>query len=276
MIYSLVIRKDFVVYFNSNQFHLRSSEYPLLNPVADVTNRILAIMSEEEVDDPSEGRPNNKTNTIVDSIFRLYITGRISEVAEAFSGYSYYDSSASLEFHFPEPELRSVKSEYMQVDARAVVQALDRTLLLTAYLYERIGLAEAATRYYSAYYSALKRFVPPGMDNADFYVSRRASLARLKLHDILPSSKSLSKTYREHSYLDELIEHYLEKALVSEELTYYLRSGTIGRKPGAPYRSGLEIPAEQRDRPKDMEHALLHAEYCLYQLNNDSDLRIPT
>lgn len=267
MLYALYFTRHRIVFYDSRHFHFRSEQYPIPNPLADAKNRTLSLITGPE-QDAGQPDPEDKTSALVDNIIRLFVGGRIDQIESAFNGFSYFDRTSPPIFHFPEPELCSVKSYYSHVRTRDVVIALDRTLLLTAYLYERMGYAKPASKYYSAYYSALKRFLPPGMDDGDFSASARASLARLKLHSVLPVLETFGDGYARRSYTNARIEDILRRSLDSDEIKFYRRKGLVqnGETPGR-HAVIQPSPDARNDSSLGIEQAMINAEYCLYLLN---------
>jgi hypothetical protein len=172
-----------------------------------------------------------------------------------------------------------VDAEYSDFDVHEVIDALDTTVLLTAYLFDRMNLRGAARKYYSIYHQTLRMIVVPGLDSPFHLVSRRMVAIRAKLRLLL--DHPVSKGYADASYVDSLIETFLQETLADKVFSRYRRQGIIypqaakkefhSRPPTTIFDPELLIQAIKGSNGR--EKNLLVYELCMSQKFMGSDIQ---
>lgn len=86
-------------------------------------------------------------------------------------------------------------------------------------------MRSAARKYYAAYHQAMRAIVLPGLDTRFRVPSRRMVAARVKLRLLLDSP--VSKAHADASYVDTLIEMFLQETLADKAFSRYRREGIV-------------------------------------------------
>ncbi|TYL93427.1 hypothetical protein FXB40_21595 [Bradyrhizobium rifense] len=202
------------VHFKAKTFYVYSSAD--LNPLIDVKNDLLGRYPFRQ---PEGLVPEEEANTyrIKKAIYDAFLaddTGAIIAIANQLS-YVTNSASVSYDIYFDD----YVHASYTNFYVGEIVDALDTTVLLTAYLFDRLNLRSAARKYYSTYYQAMRLILLPGMNSEARLLSRRLVAVRVKLRLLLDSP--LSREHADSSYVDTLIEMFLQQVLAEHEFTRY-------------------------------------------------------
>jgi hypothetical protein len=267
--------KSPIFYQARNLTLARSNKLPL-DPILDVKNFLLSRYPESttvvgESPDPA----SDETGKIKARIYDAFVAHDFSALLAIFSRLSFEARPDTVTYSFPGGITRV---SYTNFDAYKVIDALDTTVLLTAYLFERLGLRDSARKYYGIYGEALKLILLPGLDGSWAQISRRLSVSRMKLNFILQGDSG-PKQYADVSYTDTLIEMFLQQTLARPEFARYRKSkliytGAAQRYPNGrfssvsfdpePIRAAIAIAAAT-------DKAILVFEYCLAVANDKAE-----
>jgi hypothetical protein len=204
-------------YYDAKTFSLHSRVS--LNPLVDVKNLLL---SRYPFPQPEIAQDPEKTYGIKKAIYDAFLaddTRALIAIANQLS-YVAKPDNVLYEEYYDKPY-----AKYASFDVHEVIDALDTTVLLTAYLFDRLNLRNAAGKYYATYHQAMRMIALPGLDTRFQLVSRRLVAARVKLRLLLDSS--VSKERADTSYVDTLIETFLQQTLADKAFSRYRRQGVI-------------------------------------------------
>src|SRR5262249_33901821 len=92
---------------------------------------------------------------------------------------------------------------------RPIIEILDSTILVAAYLYERLKMTDAASYFYSLYLDCLRpiSFSSPG--SVDGLLGVRLMVSRLKYYYLKDYARYQMPEYPNYSYLNEILERRL-------------------------------------------------------------------
>ena len=162
------------------------------------------------------------------------------------------------------PILREQNSRF---NLKEVVETLDTTWLLSAFLFDRIGQRDSAIVYYRKYLRLLTLIEQPGANSSSFALSRRKSAirGRLMVLERLPARDPL---YDEYSYYLTLISLFLELSLQHRDFAPYLEAGYgWPSKTGRFYISEFrmeEVDTAVLNRLSELEQKHFHMEVCAF------------
>lgn len=160
-----------------------------------------------------------------------------------------------------------IREQNSKFDLQEVVEALDTTWLLSAFLFDRIGQRDNAIAYYRKYLRLLTLIEQPGANSAEFALSRRKSAVRGRLL-ILEKLPTRNPMYDEYSYYLRLISLFLELSLQHRDFAPYLEAG-YGRpnETGWYYISKFRIDEADRallDHLSELEQVHFRMEVCAF------------
>jgi len=211
------------LYFSERHVTAEPSVKNPLNPLADVKSRLLARYPSPSASDLAP--LDKKTADIKNAIYNAFLTNDLQAISATTKQISYERKPESITY-----VLRDgiPHASYNDFNVHGVIDSLDTTVLLTAYLFDRLKLYDSARKYYSAYSDALKDLLIPGLDDRWRSISRRQAVTGMKLRLSLGSSAApLSREYLSASYLDTRIEMFLVQTLTEQVFRQYRRQQII-------------------------------------------------
>lgn len=260
------------VYYDAKTFTLYS--HVSLNPLIDVKNLLLRRYSfPGSADDSPEAEATDKIKKAIYEAFLVNDTRALIAIANHLS-YAAKPDSVSYNFYGD-----TFYAQYSDFDVHEIIDALDSTVLLTAYLFDRLNFRSAARKYYAIYHQAVRLIVVPGLDSPFHLVSRRMVAIRAKLRLLL--DHPVSKEYADASYADTLIETFLQETLANRAFSNYRRQGIIypqaakkkfyGRSSTTVFDPDLLIQAIKRS--SGPEKNIFVYEFCMSRKFMESDIK---
>jgi hypothetical protein len=261
------------IFYQARNLTLARSEKLPLDPLLDVKNFLLSRYPDSTTA-AADGldAASDETGKIKARIYDAFIAHDFSALLAVFGRLSYEARPDTVTYSFPGGITRV---SYSNFDAYKVIDALDTTVLLTAYLFERLGLRDSARKYYAIYGEALKLILLPGLDGSWAQISRRLSVSRMKLNLILQGDLG-RKPYADVSYTDTLIEMFLQQTLARPEFARYRKSKLIYTGAAQRYLNGRFSSVSFDPEPikaaiavaSPADKAILVFEYCLAAAND--------
>jgi hypothetical protein len=257
------------VYYGSKTFSLVSHTSP--NPLLDVKNLLLRRYSFAELDADA-----SKTDKVKKSIYDAFLAGDTRVLTTIASQLSYEAKPDGVSYDLNGDR---ASADYSDFDVHEIIDVLDTTVLLTAYLFDRMNYRGAARRYYSIYHQAMRPLVLPGLDSRFHLVSRRMVAVRAKLRLLL--DRPISKQYADASYADTLIETFLQETLADKAFARYRRDGITYPKAAEKAFYGHSSTTTFDPEPliqaikaaSGPEKKLLVYEFCMSRKFMDSDIK---
>jgi len=174
----------------------RGAEIRLLNPLLDIKLRILKDYPVEKISRSRDTAIQQITDlqTLRSVYYNLFIQSDWDEIRRLFGA---IQSNRSFDFQNNDQYIESI------------ADILDSTILIAAYLYERIHMTAAASYYYSLYLDCLRpiSFSRPG--SLDRILGPRLMVSRLKYYYLRDYARYESPEYAKYSYLNEMLEDRL-------------------------------------------------------------------
>ncbi len=269
------------IFYQARSFVLARQDKLPLNPILDVKNFLLSRYpdSSRHAGNESINQSNANTQKYKEQIYGAFMAHDFSALRSIFKQLSFEARPDNVAYSFYGGITRV---SYVDFDVHEIVDALDTTVLLTAYLFERMGLKSSARKYYAIYDEALKLILLPGLDSPWTQMSRRLSVAQMKLNFILQGDAPLPNQYNEVSYTDTLVEMFLEQTLADPAFARY-RKAKLTYLPAAQkvfygYYSTTQFDPEPIKaaiaRAPPADKAVLTFEYCLFNAKDEEPAAI--
>ena len=175
----------------------RDSEVRLLNPLLDIKLRILADYPVEKLVHALDKdiQQANDPETLRSVYYKLFLLSDWSEIKQLLAAVA---GNKSFALQVDNPHIPSL------------VDLLDSTILSAAYLYERLGMKEAAAYFYALYLDCLRPigFSSPGA--SDHLLGKRLMISRVKYYYLKEYVRFESPNYAAASYLNWIMEERLQ------------------------------------------------------------------
>lgn len=198
-LYQSSLPKDRTFFVKDGEL-VRGPEARLLNPLLDIKIRILKDYPVEELTRTLDTGIQQITDlaTLRSAYYNLFILSDWDEIKRLFSAIA---NNSSLQLQ--------QNDQYIE----AIVDILDSTLLVAAYLYDRLEMPEAASYYYSLYLDCLRgiSFSSPGY--IDRILGGGLMLSRVKYYYLKDYAQYLPPEYAKYSYVNQLLEYRLSWVL---------------------------------------------------------------
>jgi hypothetical protein len=172
------------------------AEVQHLNPLLDVKLRILKDYPIEKIN-RSRATKYDQVNDMATFKAVYYNLFMLSDWEEIQRLFEFIENNKSFDLNNNDGDIESI------------VHILDSTILLVAYLYDRLGMRDAALYYYTQYWSDLRpiSFSRPGY--IDRMLGARLMVSRLKQYYLRHYARYQTIEYGKYSYLNQIIENSL-------------------------------------------------------------------
>ncbi|QUS54480.1 hypothetical protein [Pseudovibrio brasiliensis] len=257
-----------VVYYSDGKFSYVRNQGVALKPAFDVKRYLLSRYpaapraAPDYFDDEQKLRHNN-TIELKKAAYRAFFTGNLALAETAFKNLSwrgsppFFASSVELSEEDYDYWLEDIAYHYAKYDVQQVVDALDTTFLLTAFLFDRMGRSEDAMHYYRQYANLLSFAETPFSGRSNFHLARRKSAVKARLF-VLSRKFERPKEYDENSYYLTLVSMFVEETL---DLPFFRKYVANGYGVTAAYSKGrIVLPSFDEGEQHDSEPGFEHSE----------------